>query len=161
MSEEKAVILEAGDDAPLFTLPSDRGEDVVLKSFRNQKNVVLYFYPKDSTPGCTTEACDFRDSSAALEKLDTIVLGVSKDSVASHKRFVEKQTLNFPLLSDENGEICKAYGVYQLKKNYGREYMGIVRSTFIIGKNGKLIEAIYGVKVKGHIDKVLSLIQAV
>ncbi|MFQ5587620.1 MAG: thioredoxin-dependent thiol peroxidase [Nitrospiria bacterium] len=161
MSEEKPVVLKPGDDAPHFVLPSDRGEDVDLKAFHGKKNVVLYFYPKDSTPGCTTEACDFRDTTAVLEKLDTVVLGVSKDSVASHKRFVEKQQLNFPLLSDTEGRICEAYGVYQLKKNYGREYMGIVRSTFIIGKDGKIIEALYGVKVKGHADHVLSSIQAI
>ncbi len=147
--------LKAGDEAPSFSLCAGSGETIELKSFQGKKNVVLYFYPKDSTPGCTTEACDFRDAVRGLNQADTVVLGVSRDSVKSHERFAEKQQLNFPLLSDPEAEVCTAYGVYQLKKNYGREYMGIVRSTFIIDKAGKVACAIYGVKVKGHVDAVL------
>ncbi len=161
MSDQKPVELKTGDEAPTFVLPSDRGEDVDLQSFRGKKNVVLYFYPKDSTPGCTTEACNFRDAVFEFNKVDTVVLGVSRDSVASHQRFVEKQGLNFPLLSDADGKVCEAYGVYRLKKNYGREYMGILRSTFIIGKDGRIKHAIYGVKVKGHADGVLFAVQEI
>lgn len=153
--------LKAGDEAPSFSLSADNGETIDLKSFKGKKNVVLYFYPKDSTPGCTTEACDFRDAVEGLNQADTVVLGVSRDSLKSHKRFSEKQQLNFPLLSDPEADICTAYGVYQLKKNYGREYMGIVRSTFIIDKTGKIACAMYGVKVKGHVDAVLATLEAI
>ncbi len=158
MPDTNPPVLKPGDQAPPFVLTSDRDEAVDLKSFQGKKNVVLYFYPKDSTPGCTLEACDFRDAASRFDEKETVVLGVSRDSLKSHQNFVKKQGLNFPLLSDPEGVVCNAYGVYKLKKNYGREYMGIERSTFIIGKDGKIIEAIYGVKVKGHVDKVLSSI---
>ncbi len=160
MSDATPVVLKAGDQAPTFILTSDREEEVDLADFQGSKNVVLYFYPKDSTPGCTIEACDFRDASAQFDQKDTVIFGVSRDSLKSHQNFVNKQTLNFPLLSDPDTVVCKAYGVFKLKKNYGREYMGIERSTFIIGKDGKIIEAIYGVKVKGHVDQVLNAINA-
>lgn len=161
MPDSNLSALKPGDPAPTFILPSDRGETVDLKSFQGKKNVVLYFYPKDSTPGCTVEACDFRDASAQFDQCETVVFGISRDSVKSHQNFVQKQQLNFPLLSDPEGAVCTAYGVYKLKKNYGREYMGIERSTFIIGKDGKLIEVFYGVKVKDHVKAVLSSIKAV
>jgi len=158
MPDINPPVLKPGDQAPTFVLTSDRGEQVTLESFQGKKKVVLYFYPKDSTPGCTVEACDFRDASAQFNEKDTVVLGVSRDSLKSHQNFVKKQGLNFPLLSDPEGEVCDAYGVYKLKKNYGREYMGIERSTFVIGIDGKIIEAIYGVKVKGHVRQVLDSI---
>lgn len=161
MSETNIPVLKPGDQAPVFVLTSDRGEAVDLTAFQGKKNVVLYFYPKDSTPGCTIEACDFRDAFAQFDQKDTVVLGISRDSLKSHSNFVEKQQLNFPLLSDPDTVVCKAYGVFKLKKNYGREYMGLERSTFIIGKDGKIIEAIYGVKVKGHVAQVFSSIEAV
>ncbi len=161
MPDSKPIVLKAGDDAPSFSLVSDSGETIDLQSFHGKNNVVLYFYPKDSTPGCTIEACEFRDASADLNKYDTVVLGLSKDSIKSHQRFIEKQGLNFPLLSDPEAEVCSAYGVFKLKKNYGREYMGIERSTFIIGKNGKIVQAYYGVKVKGHAADVLSVVQGI
>ncbi len=160
MSETAPPILKPGDQAPTFILTSDRGDTVDLAAFKGKKNVVLYFYPKDSTPGCTVEACDFRDASAQFDQKETVILGVSRDSLKSHQNFVKKQTLNFPLLSDPDTVVCKSYGVFKLKKNYGREYMGIERSTFIIGKDGTIIEAIYGVKVKGHVNQVLDAIEA-
>ncbi len=153
--------LKPGDRAPSFVLSAGSGETITLKAFEGKKNVVLYFYPKDSTPGCTTEACDFRDAIEGLNQSDTVVFGVSRDSLKSHQRFSEKQQLNFPLLSDPEAEVCTAYGVYQLKKNYGREYMGIVRSTFIIDKTGKIVEAMYGVRVKGHVDAVLARLEGI
>ncbi len=152
--------LKPGDDAPSFSLCKGKGETIELEFFKGKKNVVLYFYPKDSTPGCTTEACDFRDAAEGLDQVGTVVLGVSRDSLKSHQGFSEKQQLNFPLLSDPDAEVCTAYGVYQLKKNYGREYMGIVRSTFIINKAGKIVCAMYGVKVKGHVDAILTILEA-
>ncbi len=160
MPDPKPPVLKPGDPAPTFILSSDRGETVDLKSFQGKKNVVLYFYPKDSTPGCTVEACDFRDAWAQFDQCKTVVFGISRDSLKSHQNFVQKQQINFPLLSDPEGTVCTAYGVYKLKKNYGREYMGIERSTFIIGKDGKLIQVFYGVKVKGHVKAVLSSITA-
>ncbi|MBN4054742.1 peroxiredoxin, partial [Nitrospira defluvii] len=119
-----------------------------------------YFYPKDNTPGCTKEACDFEENAEALKKAKSVVLGVSRDSIASHGRFVEKYGLSFPLLSDPDTVVCKAYGVYRLKKNYGREYWGIERSTFIIGLDGKLIQLYRRVKVKGHAEAVLADLKA-
>ena len=129
-------MLEVGKKAPAFSLSANNGKKIALKDFKDEKNIVLFFYPKDSTPGCTTEACDFRDNLQRIQKTDTVVLGVSKDSVASHEKFITKQELNFDLLSDEDGAICEKYGVWQEKKLYGKVYMGIVRTTFIIGKDG-------------------------
>lgn len=148
--------LKPGDEAPTFSLPSTDGGEIDLQAFIGKKYVVLFFYPKDSTPGCTREACGFRDVSEQLEDANAVVLGVSRDSMTSHQRFVEKQALNFPLLSDSDSEVCKAYGVYQLKKNYGREYWGIDRSTFLVDKAGKIVQIWRHVKVDGHIDKVLT-----
>jgi len=137
-----------------FILPGSHGKDVALKDFIG-KNVILYFYPKDNTPGCTTEACSFRDSIAEFEENDTVILGVSKDSLKKHNSFIEKYELPFLLLSDENAGVCEDYGVWQLKKMMGKEYMGIVRSTFLIDKKGEIVKEWRGVKVDGHIQEVL------
>lgn len=137
-----------------FTLPASNGKDVSLKDFFG-KNVILYFYPKDNTPGCTTEACSFRDSMEEFNNNDTVILGVSKDSIKKHNIFIEKYNLPFLLLSDEEGKVCEEYGVWQLKKMMGKEYMGIVRSTFLIDKSGEIIKEWRGVKVDGHTEEVL------
>jgi len=147
-------MLKTGDKAPAFTLADDSGKKVSLKDFKGKK-VVLYFYPKDLTPGCTVEACDFRDASAALKKKKAVVLGISKDSVSLHGKFRDKHELNFPLLSDEDGKVCEAYGVWQEKSMYGKKYMGIARTTFIIGTTGKIEKIFEKVKVKGHTEEVL------
>ena len=147
-------MLKVGDKAPAFKAATDGGETVSLKDFKG-KTVVLYFYPKDSTPGCTTEACDFRDSYAKFAGANTVILGVSPDSVKSHDKFKAKFELPFPLLADEDHSIAEAYGVWQEKSMYGRKYMGIVRSTFIIDEKGKVAEVYERVKVKGHAAAVL------
>ncbi|MBN20606.1 MAG: thioredoxin-dependent thiol peroxidase [Bdellovibrionaceae bacterium] len=143
-----------GKKAPAFTGVTDSGEKVSLKDFKG-KTVVLYFYPKDMTPGCTTEACDFRDSMTRLKRKKVVVIGVSADSVARHEKFRDKHDLNFPLISDEDLKICKAYGVWQKKKLYGKEFMGIVRTTFIIDSEGKIKKIFPKVKVKGHVDEII------
>ncbi|MEM6446973.1 MAG: thioredoxin-dependent thiol peroxidase [Cyanobacteria bacterium P01_D01_bin.123] len=146
--------LTVGDLAPDFTLPSDRGNPITLSDYRGRR-VVLYFYPRDNTPGCTQEACGFRDARAAFNDLDTLILGVSTDSVASHQKFVAKHKLSFPLLADEDAAVSTAYGVYGLKKFMGREYLGIKRSTFVIAADGR-IEKIYSkVKAASHAQTVL------
>ena len=150
-------MLKEVDKAPSFTLISDTGERISLKDYKG-KTVILYFYPKDMTPGCTTEACDFRDNLAALKKAKAVVLGVSKDSVERHQKFKEKYKLNFPLLSDVDGKACEAYDVWQEKSLYGRKFMGIVRSTFVIGGNGKIEKVFTKVKVKGHAEEVLNAV---
>jgi peroxiredoxin Q/BCP len=144
---------EAGDKAPDFTLPCDEGGDVSLSGLKG-KNVVLYFYPKDDTSGCTAESCDFRDRLGDFGKMDAVILGVSKDSLKSHAKFRDKHGLNFPLLSDENGETCAKYGVWKEKSMYGRKYMGIERSTFLIGRDGKVVKAWRKVSVPGHAEDV-------
>lgn len=146
--------LKEKSKAPGFSLFSDENKKISLKDFVGQK-VVLYFYPKDDTPGCTKEACDFKDSMNRIRKADAVVLGVSKDSVERHQKFKKKYALNFPLLSDEEGVVCEKYGVWKEKSMYGRKYMGIERSTFIIDEKGKIMKAYYGVKVPGHVDQVL------
>ena len=145
--------LKVGDKAPDFSLPDQDGKTVSLKSLKG-KQVVLYFYPKDDTPGCTKEACGFRDSLKAIEKINTVVLGVSMDNAASHHKFIKKYSLPFPLLCDEDGTVSKAYGVYKLKNMYGKTYWGIERSTFIIDETGKLKAIFRKVKVDGHVDEV-------
>lgn len=153
--------LSLGDQAPEFTLPAigADSEEVSLASFKGKKNVVLYFYPKDSTPGCTTEACNFRDNLARIQGADTVVLGVSKDSLKAHTNFATKQELNFPLLSDVDGKACEDYGVWMEKSMYGRKYMGIDRSTFLIDKEGKLRAIWRKVSVTGHVQAVLDEIK--
>jgi len=147
-----------GNLAPAFTLPDQDGNKVSLKQFRDDKNVVLYFYPKAMTPGCTVQACGLRDSSKALAKKDTVVLGVSPDPVARLGKFIDKEQLNFTLLSDEDHAIAEKYGAWGLKKFMGREFMGILRTTFIIGKDGRLKHVMDKVKTKTHHDDVLALI---
>ena len=145
--------LKVGDKAPNFSLPDQDGKTSSLKSLKG-KQMVLYFYPKDDTPGCTKEACGFRDSLKAIEKINTVVLGVSMDNAASHHKFIKKYSLPFPLLCDEDGTVSKAYGVYKLKNMYGKTYWGIERSTFIIDETGKLKAIFRKVKVDGHVDEV-------
>lgn len=144
-----------GSKAPDFTLPSSEGGEVTLSDFKGKRNVVLYFYPKDNTPGCTKEACDFRDMSKKFQKKDTVVLGISADSLKSHDSFKSKYKLSFPLLSDENKEVIKKYGVWQEKSLYGKKFMGIVRSTFVINKEGKIAKIFPKVRVDGHAGAVL------
>ena len=152
-------MLEAGKKAPAFNAVTDGDGKIALKDLKG-RNVVLYFYPKDMTPGCTTEAEGFRDAIKDFEKANTVVIGVSKDSVKRHDNFKSKHGLPFTLISDEDGKICKAYGVWQIKKNYGREYMGIVRSTFLIDDKGKIAKIWSNLRVKGHVDTVLEAAQS-
>jgi peroxiredoxin Q/BCP len=150
------VQLEPGIKAPDFTAVDQNGIEHSLQAYRNDgKRVILYFYPKDSTPGCTTQACDFRDNMARLQHDDCVVLGVSKDSEKSHQRFVGKQDLNFPLLMDEDLSLHHAFGTWRLKKNYGKEYMGCARSTFVIDADGTVEWCRYNVKAKGHVAMLM------
>lgn len=146
-------MLEVGATVPEFCLPNQDEEEICLRDIKGRW-IVLYFYPKDSTPGCTTEACDFTAAVPDFEGLDAIVLGVSPDSPKKHRNFIEKQNLGITLLADESKELCSLFGVWQLKKNYGKEYMGVVRSTFIIDPDGKIAAVWDKVKVKGHVDEV-------
>jgi peroxiredoxin Q/BCP len=148
-----------GNLAPAFTLLDQDGNKVSLKQFRGKSNVVLYFYPKAMTPGCTVQACGIRDSKKELAKLNTVVLGVSPDPVARLGRFIEKQDLNFTLLSDEDHAVTEKYGAWGLKKFMGREFMGVLRSTYIIGKDGRLKYIMDKVKTKSHHDDVIALIK--
>ncbi|MFT4768157.1 MAG: peroxiredoxin Q/BCP [Glaciecola sp.] len=150
---------KVGNLAPAFSLLDQDGKKVSLKDFRDKKNIILYFYPKAMTPGCTTQACGLRDSQTALKKLDTLVFGVSPDPVPRLGRFIEKQELNFSLLSDEDHAIADKYGSWGLKKFMGREFMGILRTTFIVGKDGRLKHVMDKVKTKTHHDDVLALIK--
>lgn len=150
--------MTVGQKAPEFELKANNGETVKLSDYRG-KNVVLYFYPKDMTPGCTTEACDFRDHHENFEELDAVILGVSPDPAERHEKFVEKHGLPFQLLVDEDHQVAEAYGVWKLKKNFGKEYMGIERSTFIIDKEGRLSKEWRKVKVKGHVEEALQYIE--
>ena len=143
-----------GDAAPGFILPSDRGEDVSLESLRGGP-VVLYFYPKDDTSGCTTQACEFRDSWSEVQARGAVVLGVSPDGIASHERFRDKFSLPFPLLADEDHAVAEAYGVWGEKSMYGRKYQGILRTTFIIDPAGRIAHVFEKVKPKGHAAEVL------
>lgn len=152
---ERKVTLEVGDKAPNFEALNQDGVKVALKDFIG-KNVVLYFYPKDNTPGCTTEACEFSANYDDFIANDTVIIGVSPDSVKSHVNFIAKQNLKHILLSDEDKQISKLYGVWQVKKNYGKEYLGIVRTTFVIGKDGKILKVYKSVKAKDHAAKVLA-----
>lgn len=149
-----------GNLAPAFSLQNQNGEKVSLKDFRDRNNVVLYFYPRAMTPGCTVQACGLRDSEKELAALDTVVLGVSPDPVNRLHKFIEKQALNFTLLSDESHRVADKYGVWGLKKFMGRESMGIIRTTFIIGKDGRLKHIMDKVKTKTHHDDVLEYIGA-
>jgi thioredoxin-dependent peroxiredoxin len=152
------MTIEMGMLAPDFTLEANNGEMIKLSSFQG-KNVVLYFYPKDMTPGCTTEACDFRDQHENFQGLDAVILGISPDPVARHMKFVEKHGLPFLLLADPEHKVAEAYGVWKLKKNFGKEYMGIERSTFVIDKEGKLVKEWRKVAVKGHVEEALCFLR--
>ena len=143
-----------GTMAPSFKLKSDDGKTYSLSDYNGKKEVVLYFYPKDDTPGCTKEACAFRDNLSSLNKAGVQVLGVSMDDLDSHGKFREKYSLNFPLLADTDGKVSKEYGVYKLKNNYGKKYWGIERSTFVIDTEGRIKKAIRRVQVDGHVDEV-------
>jgi thioredoxin-dependent peroxiredoxin len=147
--------IEIGDKAPDFTLPTDGGGKATLSKLRGRK-VVLYFYPKDDTSGCTAEACGFRDSFPQFGKLDATVIGISRDSVASHDKFKQKHDLPFILASDEKGEVTEAYGVWVQKSMYGRKYMGIERATFLVDEKGVVRGLWRKVKVPGHVEAVLA-----
>ncbi len=147
--------LNEGDKAPDFTLAASNGKNISLKEFRGKKNVVLYFYPKNDTPGCTTEACNFRDVLPTIEQKDTVVLGVSPDNVASHEKFIKKFNLPFILLSDPEKKMLSAYGVWAEKSMYGRKYMGVERTTFIIDKDGRITKIFRKVQPKNHHEEVL------
>jgi len=151
-------MLEEGKKAPAFTLPNADGKKISLKDF-NGKKIVLYFYPKDMTSGCTQEACDFRDAFPDFSKVNAVVLGVSPDPVKSHKKFADKHELPFELLSDENKEVVEKYGVWKEKSMYGKKYMGVERTTVIIDENGKVKKIFPKVKVNGHVEEVLQAIK--
>jgi len=150
---------KAGKKVKNFSRPATGDKTISLKELSGKK-LVLYFYPKDSTPGCTTEGQDFRDAKAKFSRQNTVILGVSRDSIKRHENFKAKQNFNFDLLSDEDESLCKQFDVIKLKKLYGREYMGIERSTFLISEDGVLLEEWRGVKVKGHVDEVLAACKA-
>ena len=151
--------LNIGDKAPALSLPDQSGEQVSLKDFTG-KQVVLYFYPKDDTPGCTKESCDFRDAITPMKKAGAVILGVSLDGKESHQKFIKKLDLPFTLLSDEEAAVSKAYGCYKEKNMYGRKYWGIERSTFVIDKAGKMKAIFRKVKVDSHVDDVLVALKA-
>ncbi|HEY4622208.1 thioredoxin-dependent thiol peroxidase [Solibacillus sp. FSL R7-0668] len=144
--------------APNFTLQNENGEQVSLQDYQG-KNVILYFYPKDLTPGCTTQACDFRDRYEDFSDVNAVILGVSLDDAAKHTKFIEKHGLPFSLLVDANHEVSQAYGVWTLKKNFGKEYMGIERSTFLINEQGIVEKEWRKVRVKNHIEDVLNYLK--
>lgn len=152
------MALEIGDKAPDFKLKSDSGETVKLSSFKGKK-VVLYFYPADDTPGCTKQACDFRDNFSALQGADAVVLGVSPDSVESHVKFKKKYDLNFPLLSDPDHKVAETYGAWGEKNNYGKVYIGLIRSHFVIDEKGKLIDIRRRVSAKDSVRLALEALK--
>jgi peroxiredoxin Q/BCP len=154
MNSEDGMSLSAGAPAPDFTLPTDGGGSVTLSALKGGP-VILYFYPKDDTTGCTAEACGFRDAMPDFGGAKATVIGISKDSVASHDKFKKKHGLNFILASDQNGHVCEDYGVWAEKSMYGRKYMGIERTTFLIGKDGVIRHVWNKVKVPGHVAAVL------
>lgn len=151
-------MLQTGDTAPDFTLESDNGENVALSDYKDKNNVVVYFYPKDNTSGCTAEACSFRDNLEQFRDKDTVILGISPDSIKSHQNFINKHGLNFTLLSDPEHKVAEMYGAWGEKKMYGKTYFGIIRSTFVVGKDGKINHAFNKVKVAGHTEEVLAKI---
>jgi thioredoxin-dependent peroxiredoxin len=156
---EKASVALEGKKAPAFELSDGDGNRVALKDLIGKNNLVLYFYPKDMTPGCTIEACSFRDNIAPLKALGAKVVGISADSSDSHAKFVAKHGLNFPLLADPGNKVCGLYGVYKKKSLYGREFMGIERTTFIIDKAGVVRRVFPKVKVNGHTDEVIAALK--
>jgi thioredoxin-dependent peroxiredoxin len=152
------MTVKIGEKAPEFKLKASNGRDISLSDFQG-KHVVLYFYPKDMTPGCTEEACDFRDQFERFGELNTIILGISPDPVEQHEKFIKKYGLPFLLLADEKHEVADLYDVWKLKKNFGKEYMGIERSTFLINEQGFLVQEWRKVKVKGHVEAALQYLQ--
>ena len=150
-------MVKEGNKAPDFSGKNQDGKPIKLSSFRSKKKVVLYFYPKDMTPGCTTEACDFRDQFKEFK--NTVILGVSVDSPERHRKFIDKYNLPFELIADENKKICTKYGVWQEKKLYGKPFMGIVRSTFIIDKVGTVKKILPKVKVKDHVEELVEILK--
>lgn len=150
-------MLKTGDKAPEFSLISDEGKKVSLKDLKGKK-VILYFYPKDDTSGCTAEACSFRDNIKIFQKKNAVVIGVSKDDTKSHQKFKKKYDLPFTLLSDENLDMLKKYDVWKEKSMYGRKYMGIVRTTYVIDEKGKIEKIFNNVKVDGHIKEILEML---
>ena len=150
--------LHIGQAVPNFTLPSSNGQDVSLSDYRGKK-VVIYFYPKDMTPTCTQESCSFRDYHGDFEKHNAVVIGISPDPLKRHAKFIEKHQLPFLLLADEEHQVADLFGVWQLKKTFGREYYGIVRSTFLVDEEGKLVQEWRAVKVKGHTEAVLQAVK--
>ena len=152
------MTINEGNKAPEFTLPNSQGNQVSLSDFQG-KNVILYFYPKDNTKGCTLEAVNFRDNYEEIKQKDTVVLGISKDSVKSHVNFISKYHLPFILLSDKDEGVCELYGVWKKKSMYGREYMGIERTTFLIDKKGIILKIFRKVKVQGHVEKILEYLK--
>ena len=148
-----------GSKAPLFELPDATGAKVSLKDLIGKKNLILYFYPKDMTPGCTTEACSFRDNIEGIRRLGAQVVGISGDPAASHQKFIDKHALNFPLLADVDNEVGKRYGVYKKKSLYGREFMGYERTTMVIDKSGVIRKVFPKVKVNGHTAEVIAALK--
>ena len=148
------MTLSVGDTAPNFTLSTDKETPITLSDLIGKK-VIVYFYPKDATPGCTVEACSFRDEKPQFDQKNVIIIGISKDSIKSHKQFKEKEQLNFTLASDETGDVCEKYGVWKEKSMYGRKYFGIERSTFLIDEHGKIAAIWRNVSVPNHVTEVL------
>ena len=153
------TMLEKNQTAPAFSAPNQSNEIIKLADYIGNKNVVLYFYPKDDTPGCTIEANQFTELASEFAKVDAVVIGVSKDSCESHQAFIDKFGLKVDLLADTSGELCDAYGVWQEKEKNGVKKMGIVRSTFVINKEGDLVDAIYGVTADGHAQEILDKVR--
>lgn len=152
-------MINQGQKAPDFDLPASTGDNISLKSLKG-KNVVLFFYPKDDTPGCTVEACGFRDSYKTIEKMGAVILGISPDSVKSHDKFISKFQLPYPLLADEEKKMCQDYGVWVEKSMYGKKYMGVARTTFIIDGQGKIAKIFEKVKPEGHNAEVIEALTA-
>jgi peroxiredoxin Q/BCP len=152
------VLPVIGRPAPDFSLPATTGENISLKQFKGKKTVVLYFYPKDETPGCTREACDFRDHTEEFGRANVAVLGISTDGLESHQHFKDRQKLPFPLLADEDAAVSKLYGVYKQKNLYGKKYLGIERTTFVIDRTGRIAQIWPKVKVDGHVQDVLEFV---
>ncbi|OGU52117.1 MAG: alkyl hydroperoxide reductase [Ignavibacteria bacterium GWC2_36_12] len=152
-------MLQEGNKAPYFKLKDQNEKEISLSDYKG-KNVILYFYPKDNTSGCTAEACSFRDDFPKFKKVETVILGVSPDSVESHKKFAKKYNLNFSLLADEDKEVIKKYDVWKEKSMYGRKYMGVERSTFIIDSDGKIKKIFRKVKVQGHNEEVMEVLKS-
>ena len=150
---------KVGNKAPAFNLPNQNGENIRLSEYTGKKNVVIYFYPKAMTPGCTVQACGIRDVKKELAKLDTVVFGISPDPASRLKKFIERDSLNFDLLSDEDHQVAEKYGVWGPKKFMGREFIGILRTSFVVGKDGKLKHIIDKVKTKTHHEEVIAYIK--